>query len=109
MRDSYISEIDKLTIGIGKINQKYNNCRSDFNVSQETIVHLSQIKGTCLDKLNHVSETIELLSSAFMSKHNMSQKLYVKLEDSRKNVKNLTNILSSKEISASQLKLENET
>jgi hypothetical protein len=90
------------------LDERYNSCRSDFEVSQKNIGRLSNIKGTCLDTLQHVSETMELLSSGFVSKHNISQNFSIQLVESRKNIGKLRSTLSTREQSITQLNSENE-
>ena len=107
MRDNYINEINKLTTTVAKMDQIYNSCRSDLNISQEHIVRLSETKGKCLYTLKHVSQTMELLSSAFLLKHNMSQNVTMQLAHSRKASKNLRNNILIREEFVTQLQLEN--
>ena len=89
------------------MDEKYTGCRSDLHTTQENIEHLSEVKGTCLETLKHVSETMELLSSAFSSKHSLSQNISFELAESRKAARIMKKDLSTREESLSQLKLEN--
>ena len=87
---------------------KFNNCRTDFDISRKNVARLSRIKGTCIETLNRVSETMELLTAAFVSKQNLSQNFSDQLFLSRKTMKNLETIITSKEEQINQLIKENQ-
>merc|ERR1712141_490345 len=73
LRDNYVNEIDKFSNNLYQMDEKFNNCRIDFDISQNNVARLSRIKGTCIETLNRVSETMELLTTAFVSRQNLSQ------------------------------------
>ena len=106
-RDNYLNDIENLEKTVANMDEKYTGCRSDLHTTQENIAHLSEVKGTCLETLKHVSETMELLSSAFSSKHSLSQNISFELAESRKAARIMKKDLSTREESLSQLKLEN--
>merc|ERR1712018_563630 len=107
LRDNYVNEIDKLRLTVAKLDQKFNSCRSDVDAREQTISHLTDVRGTCLDTLKHVSETMELLSSAFVAKHNTSQNLSLQLSESLKDIQSLNDVLSKRDDTMHHLKVEN--
>ena len=103
-----MNEIDKLSNNLYQMDGKFNNCRIDFDISQKNVARLSRIKGTCIETLNRVSETMELLTTAFVSRQNLSQNFSNQLFLSRKTMKNLETIITSKEEQINQLIKENQ-